>query len=168
MHRGSRRRRHGGVWVAVLVLLAGFGALRLRFLPVTVSGHSMLPTLKNGDWAWIDRRAYLQHPPQRHDIVLAHWQGELIVKRVVGLPGEEVAVIDGEVWVDGQVSSIPHARLPGNLDLQPGWLPPGRFAVLGDNRSLAEFQSVHAVLRQDQVVGKVVWVIPWGGWRDAN
>lgn len=148
----------------MVAVLGGLAVLRARFQAVTIHGDSMSPTLESGDWAWIDRYAYRRCPPARNDMVVARWQGEYIVKRVVGLPGEEIAVVDGEVWINGRPSPGPHPRRPGKLGIDPGWLRPDRFALLGDNRSLTDAPTVHAVVTRQQIVGKVEWVLPVGAW----
>jgi len=74
--------------------------------PVTVAGSSMVPALQSGDRLWIDRTAMLWRPPQRWEVVVARNPVdaiELCIKRIVGLPGERVALRDGNVLVDGAV-----------------------------------------------------------------
>jgi signal peptidase I len=66
--------------------------LRRHFLLTIVLGESMLPTIKPGQVLLVDKRAYDSAQPHRGDIVVARYGQDLIVKRVVGLPGEEVEV----------------------------------------------------------------------------
>lgn len=61
-------------------------------------------SLLRGDRLWIDRTAYLRHKPQRWMPVAVRCPdtGRLCIKRVLGLPGEQVALIDGDLWIDGR------------------------------------------------------------------
>lgn len=149
-------------WVlAVAVVALGVGALwHSRFGFSLVVGESMQPTFATGELHLIDKRAFLQQEPQRGDIVVARYLGDWIVKRVVGLPGEDVQVLKGAVWVNG--ASIPenYRTQSGELRVESGRLRDGRFALLGDNRDLPAGQSVHAVISKDQLVGKVVSSFP--------
>ncbi len=94
--------------VTCLILAIGLRTWLVMGLiePVTVAGSSMVPALQGGDRLWIDRTAMLWRPPKRWDVVVARNPtdaAELCVKRVVGLPGESVALRGGDVLVDGAV-----------------------------------------------------------------
>ena len=71
--------------------------------PVTVAGNSMAPTLRGGDHLWIDRTQFEHRRPRRGEVVVLRNPQEgsqLCVKRVVGLPGETVGLIRGDVWIN--------------------------------------------------------------------
>jgi signal peptidase I len=73
--------------------------------PITVAGSSMAPTLDSGDRLWIDRTTFERRRPRRGEVVVLrnpHDGLQMCVKRVVGLPGETVEIVAGDVWVDGQ------------------------------------------------------------------
>lgn len=140
----------------VVLVAAGLWVSRVGCLTV-VSGASMEPTLASGDLLWVDRRAYAEASPTRGDLVVAVHRGEWIVKRVVGLPGETVEVRGGRVWVDGREALMGHPLLAGPLQIRPGRLFRGRFALLGDNRSESSETLVHAVVSKDALVGRVRW-----------
>jgi len=94
--------------VASLILAIGLRTWLVIGLiePVTVAGSSMVPTLQGGDRLWIDRTALLWRHPERWEIVVARNPSdasELCIKRIVGLPGERVALRDGDVLIDGAV-----------------------------------------------------------------
>lgn len=94
--------------VASLILAIGLRTWLVMGLiePVTVAGSSMVPTLHGGDRLWIDRTALLWRLPERWEVVVARNPSdasELCIKRIVGLPGERVALRDGDVLVDGAV-----------------------------------------------------------------
>jgi len=122
-------------------------------------GESMLPTLNTGDLLLVDKLVYQNTDPRRGDIVVVRSRKELIVKRVVGLPGEEVEVINGTLSIDGAPQMEDHKIRLGPLTIAKGKLLEGRFAVLGDNRALPLPQIVHAIVSKDQILGKVIFPI---------
>jgi signal peptidase I len=150
-HQRNKRLLILGATVIGLLLL-----VQSQFRLALVIGQSMRPGLHTGNLLLVNKRAYQYTPPRRGDIVLARYHGELIVKRVVGLPGEAVELKRGHLYVNGQPIAERHPIEPGPVDIASGRLFQGRFALLGDNRSLAAYQLVHAVVDKDQIIGKVV------------
>jgi signal peptidase I len=147
----------GVVFIACLLLLQS------QFRLVLVVGESMRPTLGHGDLLLADKRAYQGHAPERGDLVVVRHQQELIVKRIVGLPGEEVEVIDGILFInDRRLIERPGPK-GDRLSIGRGRLAQDRFAVLGDNRGLLEGQTVHAIISMDDIIGQVIGTIPTGG-----
>ncbi len=73
--------------------------------PVTVAGSSMAPALRGGDHLWIDRTRFDTRRPRRGEVAVLrnpHDGSQLCVKRIVGLPGETVELVTGDVWIDGR------------------------------------------------------------------
>ncbi len=144
--------------LALLALLVLFQAhYRLNF----VVGESMRPTYHTGDLLLVDRDAYRSMPPRRGDIVVARYQDGLVVKRVVGLPGEEIEVREGALLVDGAPVAENYSLEHGALDVGRGRLMQGKFATLGDNRNVPANRAVHPIVTKDDIVGKVVGSICW-------
>jgi len=142
----------------VLVAIALIGLLavcRFHYLGTVVIGASMEPTFEPGEILIVDKRAYRAADPQRGDLVVARVNRDLIVKRVVALPGESVEVKQGRLFVNDVEFAEPQATFRGYLDVGRGKLARGRFAILGDNRSLPAGLSVFAVTSKAQIVGKV-------------
>jgi signal peptidase I len=83
----------------------------------------------------------------------------LVVKRVVGLPGEEVAVKRGRLYINGRRVNENHTIYPGYLNVGQGKLLPGDFATLGDNRAVSPATAVHPIITQADILGKVVFVL---------
>lgn len=112
-------------------------ALRTRWFTVEVAGDSMEPALEAGDWLVMVRRP---PPPGAeafgHIVVTRDLSGRLLVKRVVGLPGETVQFIDGHVRVDGK--TLEEAYVRGET-LPPHYralaiLDDDSYYLLGDHR----------------------------------
>jgi len=102
--------------------------------PTLINGNSMLPALHGGQIVGINKLAYVLRPPQRGDII-AIWTGkELMVKRIVGLPREQIALRDGTLYVNGGAFEEPYVKFNDHWDIAPGEIKPGCFLVAGDNR----------------------------------
>lgn len=145
---------------ASLVLLAAL--FRAQFVFSIVDGASMQPTLRTGDMTLTWKSAYRQRPPRRGEIVVARYRGEWIIKRVLGLPGEEVEIEAGRLVIDGKRTDEPYAVEQGTATVGKGRLGPGRFAVYGDNRALDPARTTAAVVAREDIVGKVVLWWSWG------
>ena len=125
----------------------------------------MQPTYRTGDLLLVYKFAYRTTEPQRADIVVSRYRGDLIVKRVVGLPGEEVAVQSGSLRINGIQNIEGHGIEPGELTIEKGKLFDGKFALLGDNRAVSVSEQIHAVVAKTDIVGKVIFSLclrwPW-------
>lgn len=133
--------------------------IRTEFSFAVVIGSSMEPTLHQGELLILRRGAYREDAPQRGDLVVARHADDVIVKRVVGLPGESIEVIRGELYINDVRLDEDHEVLPGWLDLGRGRLRQGRYALLGDNRSMAPGETVHAIVSLSNLLGKVVLTV---------
>jgi signal peptidase I len=146
-----------GLCLALGILLIGaVSMLRARYGVTIVQGDSMRPTFRTGDLLLVDKWAYRRAVPRRGDIVTACYHRDLVVKRVIGLPGEEVEIRLGALYVDGAWMAEPYHPSEGMLSIDPGRLFAGRFATLGDNRSQPLAVSVHPILSRQDLVGRVI------------
>jgi signal peptidase I len=151
-----------------LLFIACLLVLQSQFRLVLVVGDSMRPTLNHGDLLLADKRAYRDRQPERGDLVVVWYHRELIVKRIVGLPGEVVEVIDGDLFVNHRLLVEREGPKGDRLNIGRGQLAQDRFAVLGDNRGLLEGQTVHAIVSKDDIVGVVVATAPTRPFRAAK
>ncbi|HVV72070.1 MAG TPA: signal peptidase I, partial [Verrucomicrobiae bacterium] len=108
----------------LLVLLALVLVIRNWVcMPALVLGASMSPTLQDRQVVLVNKLAYLFRPPARGDIV-SIWTGrEWLIKRVIGLPGEEVALKKGTLLVNGEVVPEPYLEASGDVEMAPGKIP---------------------------------------------
>lgn len=112
----------------------------------------MLPTLQGGQIAMVNKLAYFRHTPQRGDIV-AIWTGkELMIKRVVGLPGDEISASSGFFSINGQPLQEPYVQIQDQWNVAPGTVAVDRFVVAGDNRS----ETLVAIITRDRIVGRLM------------
>jgi signal peptidase I len=150
------QRRPLSVWLqlaAVGVLL--YAAL---FHLSVVRGSSMSPSIHDGDRILIDPLSYLLQGIQRGDIVVMQYPLDPsidYIKRVVGLPGDEIVIEDGEVWVNGELLSEPYVESPDPFCSLRTRVKPAHYFVLGDNRRRSCDSREFGQVPQGYVRGKV-------------
>ena len=127
-----------------------------------VYGQSMEPNLSQYQRLIIDKLSYRLHPPQRGDIVVINLprMDEMLVKRVVGLPGETVALRDGQVFVNGEPIPEPFPHDLNFQDMPPLRLEPLQYFVLGDNRGNSNDSRSFGPIPREYIVGRV-WLRYW-------
>jgi signal peptidase I len=144
--------------IAALVVGA-FVVFGLVLQPVRLQGISMLPTYPDGGINFANRYAYVFHPPQRFDIIAIRMAGPsvLYVKRVVGLPGERIAIVDGTVMINGAPLAEPTVlyRIPWNME--PMTLDADEYFVVGDNRSMRMDEHDFGRASRNRIVGKLLF-----------
>ncbi len=158
--------------LAVLLYLA-INAVAAR---VRVQGRSMYPTFKGGEFILVYRLAYHNSLPHRGDIIVFH--PEMIkkqgfgwlnvendfIKRVIGLPGEEVKIYGGKVYINGKPLKEPYIAEPPRYT--GVWkIPKGKVFVLGDNRNNSTDSHVFGPVPIKYIIGRAVFIYyPPGEW----
>lgn len=151
--------------VLALVLFLGINAVSAR---VRVDGFSMNPTLMDGEFVLVNRLSYRVGDMQRGDIIVfrSTTNPDLdLIKRIIGLPGDQVDIHDGQVFVNGKTLSEPYIAAAPNY--RGSWqVPEGHLFVLGDNRNDSSDSHQWGLLPFENIVGKAVfiyWPFPeWG------
>ena len=163
--------RELGGWIVYILLIIGLTYFIITFVGqrTRVSGSSMETTLQNGDNLIVDKISYRFRDPKRYDIIVFPYKYEentYYIKRIIGLPGETVQIIDGEVYINGELLADEHYGKEVMLD--PGiaaesiTLGEDEYFVLGDNRnhsSDSRDPSVGVLHRKD-LIGRA-WVRIW-------
>lgn len=164
--RRKKRLRHIALLIleTVLVVVLAFFLVRVALVRTTVSGDSMAPTLLADTSIMVNRLSYLKNAPSRFDVIVFEQTGEehsyYHVKRVIGLPGEKVQIVNGLVYINDEplneiVKDLPKMHLSG-LATEPVVLEEDEYFVLGDNRNKSEdsrFANIGNVTRK-QIIGK--------------
>ena len=131
------------VFYLVIALLAALFIVNFVGQRTQVDGHSMDPTLADGQTLILDKVSYRFRDPERYDIIVFPFEEngkkEHFIKRIIGLPGETVQIIDGYVYINGEKleSDIYGAEVmknPGRA-AEPITLGDDEYFVLGDNRN---------------------------------
>lgn len=128
-----------------------------------VVGRSMMPTLHDNQYLAVNKLSYRLHPPERGDIIVfrdPNGDGRKLIKRVIGLEGEAVEILNGQVYVNQQPLPEPYLQEPGNYSYRAITVPPGQVFVLGDNRNNSSDSHDWGTLSEEMIVGKA-WISYW-------
>lgn len=127
------------------------------YSPIRVSGSSMVPTLKDGDIMILDKIGYRINGLDRFDIVVVDYEGERIIKRVIGLPGDHVEYIDNKLYINGEYIEEDYERKDTNdfmLEMiGETVIPEGKYLVLGDNRPISKDSRIIGLIDEKNIKG---------------
>ena len=171
IQRERKRIRKGAYYrqalrstISVLVVVAAVAVLvATLFLPILqISGDSMSPTLEHDEIVVLLKTKEFD----RGDLIGFYYQGKILLKRVIALPEDEVAIdVEGNVYVNGELLEEPYVtdKKLGDCDLEFPYKVPGTgYFVLGDQRSnsVDSRNSVIGAVSREDIIGKVfirVW-----------
>jgi len=127
-------------------------------LPVRVTGGSMEPNYRDHRINFIYRLAYRRQEPQRGDVVGIRYAGPsvMLLKRIIGLPGERIGFTGGRVTVNGKVLDEPYLKLSCNWNREPVLLGPDEYFVVGDNRSMPMRLHYFGIAERRRILGKAL------------
>ena len=130
-----------------------------------VIGTSMTPTLADGDQLIVEKVSYYFSEPKRYDIIVFPYPEEPdkhYIKRIIGLPGETVQIIDGYVYINGELLDEHYGNEVMNNASDPIVLGEDEYFVLGDNRNNSEDSRYAAVgnIKRSDIDGRA-WVRIW-------
>lgn len=135
------------------------------FDPIRVDGPSMNNTLVDGQILILNKISYKKSDIKRYDIVVVKLDnGEKIIKRVIGLPNDEIEIKDNKIYANGEELDNSFASTyteDFNMEEKLGMkkVPGDRYFVLGDNRDISKDSRVLGFIREDQIIGKAVFRI---------
>ena len=165
----KRRKRYAyffnaRYWLRDLILSLGIALAIIFFLyqPVQVEGTSMLPRLGAHQRLLVNKFLYKFEPIARGDIVVFRFPGDpskSYIKRVVGLPGDQVEIQEGRVIIHDKVLREPYLA-PGHADRRSYsriQVPPGHFYVLGDHRDSSHDSRQWGTVPRSSIYGKAVF-----------
>ncbi len=143
--------------IIIAVLIHVFLAQATR-----VYGQSMEPNLHTDMRLVVEKLSYRLHTPQRGDIVVLRVrpEDEMLIKRVIGLPGDQVEIRDGKVYVNGQPLDEPYLDQETRGNLAPRTVPPLHVFVMGDNRRASNDSRSFGPVHIDNIIGKA-WLSYW-------
>lgn len=154
--------------ILAVVLFLVINAVSAR---VRVDGFSMRPTLEDGEFILVNRLAYKFGEPKRGEIIVFRSPvvpDEDLIKRVIGLPGDEVEIHDGQVYINGSLLDEPYiAASPvysGRWQVVAGYL-----FVLGDNRNDSSDSHSWGLVPLPNVIGRSILIYwPFDEWGILN
>ena len=146
------------VVAAVVITVNSFLLINAR-----IPSASMEETVMTGDRIFGNRLAYKSSDPQRYDIVIFRFpdnEKKLFIKRIIGLPGETVEIIDGKVYIDGSDESLDDSFCPEPMygSFGPFEVPEGYYFMLGDNRNNSNDSRFwdHHYVGREKILGKAM------------
>lgn len=166
----------GAIWREIksfllyVIVVIGITFLIIHFVGqrTYVSGSSMENTLSDGDNLIVDKLSYRFSDPKRYDIIVFPYQYEentYFIKRIIGLPGETVQILDGTIYIDGEVLEESYGRevmKSSGMAKDPITLREDEYFVLGDNRNDSTDSRDPSVgrIHRNRIVGRA-WVRIW-------
>ena len=152
-------------WVRDLAVSVVVSAFIIIFLyqPVRVEGTSMLPVLEDQDRLFINKLAYRVGEIHRGDVVVflyPHDHEKSYIKRVIALPGDDLRIDHGQVYVNGKsiVERYVPARFADDRSQPEMTVPKQEYFVMGDHRSISSDSRDFGPVDRDLIYGKAAFV----------
>ena len=148
----------------VLIIIIVLLIKKYIFTPIRVNGESMYPTLKHNDIMILNEIGYYINGLERFDIVVVNTNGEKIIKRVIGLPGDRVEYNNNKLYVNDEEieEDFSHADtldFSVNDDLGYDVIPDDYYFVVGDNRINSIDSRIIGLVNKKQILGKTNFVV---------
>jgi signal peptidase I len=158
------RKKGGGALEYLVILLVSFALVFGFVRPFVMEAFwipsgSMIPTLEIGDRVLVNKFIYRFTEPKRADIVVftsVDNPKEDLIKRVVGVPGDKVAVRKGKLFLNGEPQKEPYTnkKLPDRSFFARTTVPRGHVFVMGDNRGNSADSRVFGPLPKKNIEGE--------------
>jgi len=146
----------------VIAIVVRFFIAEPRFIP----SPSMVPTLAVGDRLLVEKVSYHLHPPHQGDIVVfepppqlqeyGYRASQAFIKRVIGLPGQQIQITNGKVYVDGVPLAEDYILEPPAYEMPPVKVPADSLFVMGDNRNDSNDSHVWGFLPTQNLIGRAL------------
>jgi signal peptidase I len=158
-----RKTAHTWLWDLVIAVVVSAFIIFFLYQPVVVEGTSMLPVLEDQDRLIINKLAYRVGEIQRGDVVVFRYPRDhekSYIKRVIALPGDELRIDHGEVYVNGTRIKEPYVPKQFEDDRsQPAMtVPANEYFVMGDHRSVSSDSRAFGPVDRELIYGKATFV----------
>lgn len=153
----------------VIVLAVGiFLIVYLLILrPHKIKGQSMHPTFPDAEYLLTEKISYYKHDPERGDVIVFKppISDDEFIKRVIGLPGDTVMVLNGRVFVNDKELKEDYIKVDTNPSTflsegQKYTVPTGNYFVMGDNRPHSSDSRSWGTITKKAITGKA-WLVYW-------
>lgn len=141
----------------VVIIVAVLLFRQFLYSPIRVTGDSMVPTLNDGDIMILDKIGYKINGLDRFDIVVVDYEGEKIIKRVIGLPGDHIEYKNDKLYINGKYVEEEYERKETSdfiLEfLGENTIPEDKYLVLGDNRPISKDSRIIGLIDKKDIEG---------------
>ncbi|MBR0597638.1 signal peptidase I [Sinanaerobacter chloroacetimidivorans] len=155
-------------WIKDIVIAVIVAVIIMQFIkPTIVKETSMQPTLYENNYIFLSKQAYRFSEPEKGDIIVFHTdlktqagKEKLLIKRVIGLPGDVINIKDGKLFINDELQEEDYTLEPYTSgfveDLE---VPEGCLFVMGDNRQNSADSRDPSVgfVKIDEIIGKAVF-----------
>ncbi len=162
--RDASKKSGGGVLEFLVILLVSFVLVFGFVRPFVVEAFwipsaSMVPTLKYGDRVLVNKFIYRFTEPERGDVVVfksVQGDDQDLIKRVVGVPGDEISVRGGRLFVNDEPQREPYVnkRYPDSSFYAPTTVPQDHVFAMGDNRANSQDSRIFGPVPQENIEGE--------------
>lgn len=162
--RDASKKGGGGVLEFLIILVVSFVLVFGFVRPFVVEAFwipsaSMVPTLKYGDRVLVNKFIYRFTEPERGDIIVfksVQGDDQDLIKRVVGVPGDEIKVRGGRLFVNGEPQREPYVneKYPDRSFYAPTIVPKGHIFAMGDNRANSQDSRVFGPVPKENIEGE--------------
>jgi len=146
----------------LLCVASHFVFSRFVITPVIIQGRSMMPTLLDGEYYFLNRLAYFFKSPARGDLVVIRDPGhdDFAVKRIIAKPGDWLNLKDGKVYLNGRrlnESYLTKGTFTATSDAREKWIELGKehYFVMGDNRVCSEDSRNYGRIVRSSILGSI-------------
>jgi signal peptidase I len=162
--RNASKKGGGGVLEFLIILVVSFVLVFGFVRPFVVEAFwipsaSMVPTLKYGDRVLVNKFIYRFTEPERGDVIVfksVQGDDQDLIKRVVGVPGDEITVRGGRLFVNGEPQREPYVnkKYPDRSFYAPTIVPKGHVFAMGDNRANSQDSRVFGPIPKENIEGE--------------
>lgn len=139
----------------IIIILVVITIRTFVVTPIKVNGDSMNPTLKDGYLMILKK--YEKNKIDRFDIVVANINGEKLIKRVVGLPKEEIKYENNELYINGELLNSEFGY--GETSNFKDYCTDDEYFLLGDNRVNSADSRIFGCIKKDNILGTTNYII---------
>ena len=154
--------------ITIIIAILIFFCLQVTVANLEVFGICMRPNVEHGDRILVNKITYRFIEPERGDVIVfkpPFNETKNYIKRVIGLPGEAVEIVNGITYVytiDGDKLTLdePYESEPSTRDSAKKFIPEGQYYVMGDNRNNSNDSRSGWLVPEENIVGKA-WLSIW-------
>ena len=142
----------------VIFLLIRFAVQNFR-----IEGYSMEPNFHDGQFLFVNKITYMIGKPERGDVIVfvpPNNSTKDYIKRVIGLPGDKIEIVNGQVFVNSVELNETYPLNVASYSMPTVIVPPNEYFVLGDNRNFSSDSHSWGTVDASKIIGKA-WVSYW-------